>query len=101
LENVHLVTELCEDGELFDRIVVRGHYTERAAAAVARTITETPRSCDANGVMHQVFEPDKFLFANKKVNSALKAIDFGNSVFFKPGNYGYDTVPNDLLSKQI
>ncbi|KAF6139173.1 hypothetical protein GIB67_023226, partial [Kingdonia uniflora] len=37
---VHLVMELCEGRELFDRIVVRGHYTERAAAIVTKTIVE-------------------------------------------------------------
>jgi len=35
--------------------------------------------------MHRDLKPENFLFANKKENSALKAIDFGLSVFFKPG----------------
>ncbi|KAG2274092.1 hypothetical protein Bca52824_056647 [Brassica carinata] len=69
---VHIVMELCEGGELFDRIVARGHYTERAAAAVMKTIVEVV----------QVLE---LSFANKKETSPLKAIDFGLSVFFKPG----------------
>ena len=77
--------ELCEGGELFDRIVARGHYSERAAAAVARTIAEVVRMCHEHGVMHRDLKPENFLFANKKENSALKAIDFGLSVFFKPG----------------
>lgn len=84
-ENVHLVMELCEGGELFDRIVARGHYSERAAANVARTIAEVVRMCHANGVMHRDLKPENFLFANKKENSVLKAIDFGLSIFFKPG----------------
>lgn len=37
---VYLVMELCEGGELFDRIVAKGHYTERAAANVIKTILE-------------------------------------------------------------
>ncbi|CAH8391098.1 unnamed protein product [Eruca vesicaria subsp. sativa] len=85
-ENVHLVMELCEGGELFDRIVARGHYTERAAAGVARTIAEVVMMCHVNGVVHRDLKPENFLFANKKENSALKAIDFGLSVFFKPGD---------------
>nr|UXX22592.1 calmodulin-domain protein kinase 28 [Hevea brasiliensis] len=84
-ENVHLVMELCEGGELFDRIVARGHYSERAAANVARTIAEVVRMCHENGVMHRDLKPENFLFANKKENSMLKAIDFGLSVFFRPG----------------
>ncbi|KAJ6299493.1 hypothetical protein OIU76_020458 [Salix suchowensis] len=82
---VHIVMELCEGGELFDRIVARGHYTERAAAAVMRTIVEVVQMCHRHGVMHRDLKPENFLFANKKETSALKAIDFGLSVFFKPG----------------
>lgn len=82
---VHLVMELCEGGELFDRIVARGHYTERAAAAVTRTIMEVVQLCHKHGVIHRDLKPENFLFANKKENSPLKAIDFGLSIFFKPG----------------
>ncbi|KAG6769596.1 hypothetical protein POTOM_025246 [Populus tomentosa] len=82
---VHLVMELCEGGELFDRIVARGHYTERAAAAVTRTIVEVVQLCHKHGVIHRDLKPENFLFASKKENSPLKAIDFGLSIFFKPG----------------
>ncbi|CAL9150145.1 unnamed protein product [Musa hybrid cultivar] len=84
---VHLVMELCEGGELFDRIVARGHYTERAAAAVTRTIIEVIQVCHKHGVMHRDLKPENFLFGNKKENAPLKAIDFGLSVFFKPGDH--------------
>lgn len=84
-EAVHLVMELCEGGELFDRIVARGHYSERAAATVAKTVAEVVKMCHDNGVMHRDLKPENFLFANKKENSPLKAIDFGLSVFFRPG----------------
>lgn len=82
---VHLVMELCEGGELFDRIVARGHYTERAAAAVTKTIVEVVQLCHKHGVIHRDLKPENFLFANNKENSPLKAIDFGLSIFFKPG----------------
>ncbi|URE28702.1 calcium-dependent protein kinase [Musa troglodytarum] len=39
--SVHLVMELCAGGELFDRIVAQGHFTERAAASLLRTIVST------------------------------------------------------------
>ncbi|KAL1545482.1 Calcium-dependent protein kinase 13 [Salvia divinorum] len=82
---VHLVMELCEGGELFDRIVARGHYTERAAAAVTRTVVEVVQLCHKHGVIHRDLKPENFLFSNRKENSPLKAIDFGLSIFFKPG----------------
>lgn len=41
--------------------------------------------CHEHGVMHRDLKPENFLFANKKETAPLKAIDFGLSVFFKPG----------------
>lgn len=41
--------------------------------------------CHKNGVMHRDLKPENFLFGNKKETAPLKAIDFGLSVFFKPG----------------
>ncbi|KAK4766767.1 hypothetical protein SAY87_008409 [Trapa incisa] len=82
---VHLVMELCEGGELFDRIVARGHYTERAAATVIKTIVEVIQVCHNHGVMHRDLKPENFLFSNKKETADLKTIDFGLSMFFKPG----------------
>lgn len=35
--NVHLVMELCSGGELFDRIVQRGHYTYASTSGVRDT----------------------------------------------------------------
>ncbi|KAF2316001.1 hypothetical protein GH714_040796 [Hevea brasiliensis] len=85
IEDVRRESRLCPVYRTTRMIVARGHYSERAAANVARTIAEVVRMCHENGVMHRDLKPENFLFSNKKENSVLKAIDFGLSVFFKPG----------------
>ena len=83
---VHLVMELCSGGELFDRIIQRGHYTERKAAELARTIVGVLETCHSLGVMHRDLKPENFLFVSREEDSLLKTIDFGLSMFFKPGS---------------
>ena len=41
--------------------------------------------CHQHGVMHRDLKPENFLFADASETSPLKAIDFGLSIFFKPG----------------
>nr|CAC83000.1 calcium-dependent protein kinase 2 [Nicotiana benthamiana] len=89
---VHVVMEYCAGGELFDRIIQRGHYTERKAAELTRTIVGVLEACHSLGVMHRDLKPENFLFVNQKEDSLLKTIDFGLSIFFKPGDRFNDVV---------
>lgn len=89
---VHVVMELCAGGELFDRIIKRGHYTERKAAQLTRTIVGVVEACHSLGVMHRDLKPENFLFVNEEEDSPIKAIDFGLSMFFKPGETFTDVV---------
>uniref|UniRef100_A0A453CY37 non-specific serine/threonine protein kinase n=2 Tax=Aegilops tauschii subsp. strangulata TaxID=200361 RepID=A0A453CY37_AEGTS len=89
---VHIVMELCAGGELFDRIIQRGHYSERKAAELTRIIVGVVEACHSLGVMHRDLKPENFLLANKDDDLSLKAIDFGLSVFFKPGQIFTDVV---------
>ncbi|WOL04091.1 hypothetical protein Cni_G12812 [Canna indica] len=89
---VHLVMELCAGGELFDRIIQKGHYSERKAAQLIKTIVGVVEACHSLGVMHRDLKPENFLFASPDEDSALKATDFGLSVFYKPGDVFSDVV---------
>ncbi|KAJ4964201.1 hypothetical protein NE237_024140 [Protea cynaroides] len=89
---VHLVMELCAGGELFDRIIQRGHYSERQAVQLIKTIVGVVEACHSLGVMHRDLKPENFLFANSDEDAPMKAIDFGLSIFYKPGNTLSDVV---------
>ncbi|WZZ77060.1 hypothetical protein YC2023_088430 [Brassica napus] len=89
---VHIVMELCSGGELFDRIIQRGHYSERKAAELIKIIVGVVEACHSLGVMHRDLKPENFLLVNKDDDFSLKAIDFGLSVFFKPGQIFEDVV---------
>ncbi|KAL8129455.1 hypothetical protein V2J09_018610 [Rumex salicifolius] len=89
---VYVVMEVCGGGELFDRIVKRGHYSERKAAELARTIISVVETCHSLGVMHRDLKPENFLFVDEDEDSPLKTIDFGLSIFFRPGDIFNDVV---------
>ncbi|TXG58085.1 hypothetical protein EZV62_015914 [Acer yangbiense] len=57
---VHVMMELCVGGELFDRIIQRGHYTERKVAELTRLIVGVVEACHSLGVMHRGLKPENF-----------------------------------------
>ncbi|MBA0552227.1 hypothetical protein Golob_023057 [Gossypium lobatum] len=91
-QSVNLIMELCAGGELFNRIIAKGHFSERKAANLCRQIVMMLHNCHSMGVMHRDLKPENFLFLNKDEDSPLKATDFGLSVFFKPGDVFKDLV---------
>ncbi|XP_010676387.2 calcium-dependent protein kinase 15 isoform X1 [Beta vulgaris subsp. vulgaris] len=90
--SVNLIMELCAGGELFDRIIAKGHYSERQAAKLFRQIVTVVYNCHSMGVMHRDLKPENFLLLSSADDSPLKATDFGLSVFIKPGEVFRDLV---------
>ncbi|CAK7329824.1 unnamed protein product [Dovyalis caffra] len=85
LDNVYIVMELCEGGELLDRILSRGgKYSEDDAKAVMVQILNVVAFCHLQGVVHRDLKPENFLYTSKEENSQLKVIDFGLSDFARP-----------------
>lgn len=80
--NVYLVMELCEGGELFDRIIEKGHFSEKQARTVFKNIVSAVAHCHANKICHRDLKPENFLLLNKRDDSPVIVIDFGLSHIF-------------------
>ena len=76
---IHLVTELCTGGELFDRILEKGRFDEVEAALVMRQILEAVKHLHSLKIVHRDLKPENFMFLNQSPDSPIKLIDFGFS----------------------
>lgn len=81
---LHLVTELCSGGELFDRIIAKtqsreGHFSEHDAAVLVRDILDAIKYCHDKGIVHRDLKPENFLFLTEADDAPVKIIDFGLS----------------------
>ncbi|KAL4447878.1 hypothetical protein ABPG75_005097 [Micractinium tetrahymenae] len=83
---VYLVLELLVGGPLWDR-AFRGTCSERAAARLVREVLRTVAQCHARHILMRDIKPHNFMFAGPEEDSPLKAVDFGISVFLRPGQY--------------
>nr|XP_002128230.1 calcium/calmodulin-dependent protein kinase type IV-like [Ciona intestinalis]XP_009858323.1 calcium/calmodulin-dependent protein kinase type IV-like [Ciona intestinalis] len=103
--NVYLVLERVTGGELFDRIVSRGWYSERDAAHALKQILQAVSYLHSKNIVHRDLKPENLLYADESDNSSLKVADFGlsrikDSDFMKTvcGTPGY-VAPEILLGR--
>ncbi|KAG4940110.1 hypothetical protein JHK87_043981 [Glycine soja] len=83
--NVYIVMELCEGGELLDRILSRGgKYSEEDAKVIVLQILSVVAFCHLQGVVHRDLKPENFLYTSRSEDADMKLIDFGLSDFIRP-----------------
>ncbi|KAL3783719.1 hypothetical protein ACHAW5_008799 [Stephanodiscus triporus] len=84
---VHIVTDLCQGGELFDKIVEKSSdgdndapcFEEGAAARVVYQILSAVSYMHERGIVHRDIKPENILFETAHEDSRVKIIDFGLS----------------------
>jgi len=72
-----LVMELVTGGELFDRIVSKGSYTEKDAAEVMKTLCQALSYMHAKKVVHRDLKPENILYSDPSESAAIRVADFG------------------------
>jgi serine/threonine protein kinase len=84
--HVHLVTDLCQGRELFDRIVEKSSennvwpcFAEDAAARTMYQILSAVSHMHERGIVHRDLKPENILFETTDEDSPVKIIDFGLS----------------------
>ncbi|KAM4795173.1 calcium/calmodulin-dependent protein kinase type 1G [Rhinophrynus dorsalis] len=81
----YLVMQLVSGGELFDRILERGVYTEKDASNVIRQVLSAVKYLHDNGIVHRDLKPENLLYLTPDENSKIMITDFGLSKMEETG----------------
>lgn len=84
-KHVHLVMEVLDGGELFNRIRNKGTYTEADAIKVTRNILEALAYLHDKGIVHRDLKPENLILAGNEDDYNVKIADFGLATFVQPG----------------
>jgi len=75
-DKLYLVLELAAGGDLFDKIVAMGGFTEDVACHFFNQIIDGLEACHKKGIIHRDLKPENLLLAS---GEQLKISDFGLS----------------------
>ncbi|GLD97400.1 hypothetical protein PINS_up006084 [Pythium insidiosum] len=91
---IFIVLELITGGELFDKIVSEGRFSEDTARFYFRQLVDGVQYCHQNGVCHRDLKPENLLLDE---NGDLKISDFGLSALYDGGGEGGENSRASLL----
>ena len=77
------MTEFCQGGELFERIIRDGNLIEEEAATLLIKIISAINHLHQNNICHRDLKPENILFENRGQNAEIKIIDFGLAKCFQ------------------
>lgn len=87
-DKVYMVMELATGGELFDRILAKGSFTERDATHVLQMVMDGVKYLHSLGITHRDLKPENLLYYHPGHDSKIMITDFGLSATRKgPDNY--------------
>jgi calcium/calmodulin-dependent protein kinase I len=69
-------------GELFDRIVDKGHFTEEDAQRVCVKLISSIKYIHSMGIAHRDLKPENMLMTDRTESAEVKITDFGLGKFF-------------------
>lgn len=85
-ERVYMVMELATGGELFDRIIAKGSFTERDATHVLQMVLEGVKYLHTLGITHRDLKPENLLYYHPGTDSKIMITDFGLASARKKGD---------------
>jgi calcium-dependent protein kinase len=76
---LHLVMEMCTGGNIFERIVQQGPYSEVKASVVMKQLLEAVDYLHSNNIAHRDLKPENLLYTSPD-SETIKLCDFGTSI---------------------
>ncbi|XP_023366393.1 calcium/calmodulin-dependent protein kinase type 1 isoform X3 [Otolemur garnettii] len=86
MENEIAVLHKVSGGELFDRIVEKGFYTERDASRLIFQVLDAVKYLHDLGIVHRDLKPENLLYYSLDEDSKIMISDFGLSKMEDPGS---------------
>eukprot|EP00296_Roombia_truncata_P000103 JP435763.1.p1 GENE.JP435763.1~~JP435763.1.p1 ORF type:complete len:340 (+),score=101.43 JP435763.1:1-1020(+) len=87
-DKLYLVLELVTGGELFDRIVAKGSYSEKEASNLIARVLEALQYLHQKGIVHRDLKPENLLYASPAEDASIKLADFGLAKMIGGGGGG-------------